>query len=119
MPLLGKKRHTPAPMRAGIRAFLSTPIGYNGKSVGYKGEEGNEPGPFDRQCQRPLMPGTGTGDAPGEYFSPFGNEAAKRIGILVVNFQLLDTKLANLFLEKYFALATPAIIAVPPVYLTV
>jgi len=63
------------------------------------------------------MLGTGSGDAPGEYLSPFRNETAQRIGVLVVNFQLLEAELANLFLEENFALAAPAIFAVPSVHL--
>ena len=117
MPLLGKKRHAPTPTRAGTRILFSAASGYNGRSVGYKGEEGYDPGPFNRQSESPLVPGAGSGDTPGEYLSPLCDETAKRVRVLVVNFQLLNAELADLFLEKNFAFTTPAVIAVPSVYM--
>jgi len=91
----------------------------NGKSICNKGEERYDPGSFDRQSERPLMLGTGSGDASGKDLSPFGNKAMQRIGVFVINFHLLKTELADLLLEENFAFTAPAIITVTPVHLRI
>jgi len=115
-PLLIKNRQIPAPTRAGIIFFPVLTEG-NGKSVGDKGKKSYGPGPFYRQRKGPLMLGAGPGNAPREYLPAFGDKAAQRVGVLVINFQLLNTEFADFLLEENFAFTAPAVFSVPSVHL--
>jgi hypothetical protein len=53
-------------------------------------------GTLDFPGDKPLMLGTGSGDAPGKYFAPFRSETTKRIGIFVIYIRLADTDFADL-----------------------
>jgi hypothetical protein len=87
-------------------------------SVGYKGKQGDNPGPLNRYGQSPLVFRAGTGDTPGQNLPPFGDKPAEYIGILIVYFELLGTKFTDLFLKENLALSTPApILTVPAVHL--
>ena len=54
-----------------------------------------------RYC--PLVLGAGSGNAPGENFPALGNKAAERVGIFVIDFELLGAKPAYFLFEESLA----------------
>jgi hypothetical protein len=84
----------------------------------HKGEQRDDPRPFNRLGKGPLMFGAGAGDAPGQYFSPFGDEPAQYVSVFIIYFKFLGTEFADLFFEKNSALAAPAtpVFAIPAIY---
>jgi hypothetical protein len=63
------------------------------------------------------MLGAGAGNAPGQYFPPFGDKPAQHIRVFIVYFEFLGAEFTDLFLEKDPALAAPAapVVAIPAV----
>jgi hypothetical protein len=99
------------------KGFRGTEGSIAGKLLRNKGQQGDDPGPFNGQGQNPLMLCTGAGDTPGQYLSPFGNKAAEGVGVLIIYFYFLDAEFADFLLEINLALAPAAIFSVPAVHL--
>jgi hypothetical protein len=80
-----RKRQIPAAASATIKALRPGISSDSGESVRHKREKGYYPCPLDGQSQSPLVLGAGSGDAPRQDLSPFGNKPAQGIRILIVN----------------------------------
>ena len=86
IPVRSINRHTTAPIIAGRKIFLFKALKNQYLLVRYKRKKRNVPCLLDSKSQSSLVLRAGSGDTSWEYFPPFGNKPAKRIGVLVVNF---------------------------------
>jgi hypothetical protein len=75
---------------------------------GHKRKQRDNPSPLDSYRQDPLMFRTGTGNTPGQDLSPFRNETAKPIRVLVIYFFFLEAEFTDLFLKKDLSLSPAA-----------
>ena len=68
--------------------------------LGDEGQEGQGPGAFDSDGQRPLVFGAGARYTAGKDLSALRDEAAQGVRVLIVDSKLVRAKLADLLAKK-------------------